>query len=562
LNWGKRIVVPILVLLSLLVAARVARADPEVEPVPETDAGASEGADAGAPSAPRAADTAPPLVPVDAPPEVRPLPAPPAPPAPPAEPSATLGYRKDPWQFYPMFFATVDAQAFSGRGVSSYQRADGTGLDTGVVVQHVRPGFRGLILDKFSFFTQLELGGVNSAGPQQTFAFRGGIVDAWVGYIFGKELAIQFGQMALPFGGENQRIGPTFDMLEPSHTTFIATNGLRDAGLLVQGFPGPFVYALGIFNGEGLRRAPVDSQGMAAGRLAVRIRREHPTRFQLGVSGKFGGSDPKSTFNDSPLIGLTTTQGYQFWQGNYLVNAALVPTPVTVLPAGPDRAVGVDGILQFGDFDIQIDGAYVDFGRREAARATLDGDQTLRSGALSGLVYYVTANYWLTSPTKAMRAIRWEPTTLVAPRLREPPPEVVDFHRPSVGIVARWEQLALHYDSVARSPFPTERGFLDQYATRLRVDTVHAALYAWFTTRLKLVAEYGLYYFPGDAINARRLDNQALAPGAVVQGERGTRPRSDIPSDISYGDPAFYSPPAIDARFLHEFAARVQITFP
>jgi hypothetical protein len=486
------------------------------------------------------------------------------------EQSGVIGLQKDPWQFIPFIYAAFDAVSYAGQGVSEYRRTNGTGLDAGFYLQRLRPGFRGTILDKISYYALLELGQANSSSPNQTFSFSGGVVDAWAAYVFRNELAIQFGQMALPFGLENQRIGPAFDMFEPSNTAFFSTNGLRDVGLMVNGLPGPFVYHVGVFNGEGSRRAPVDSQLDVVGRAAVRLNRRGENRAQFGISGRRGGSDPRSTFSDSPLIGLTTAKGYQFWPGSYNVNAppgpsaignaVNAPVAVAVLPAGPESAVGADAILQFGDFDLQAEGAYVNLGRREAIRTELDAENTLRSGTLSGFSYYVTAHYWITKPTPVMRALRYEPISLMISRTRQTPPEAFSF-KPSVAVALRWEQMLLNYDSTARSDPGVPRGQLDQNSTDIKMNASHLGLSAWFTSRFRAQLEWAVYNFPSQEVAPGRYDNQALAPGAVPRGDRGTRPKADLPPDVSFGDPTYFVPPAHNARFLHEIMARVQLNF-
>jgi hypothetical protein len=128
--------------------------------------------------------------------------------------------------------------------------------------------------------------------------------------------------------------------------------------------------------------------------------------------------------------------------------------------------------------------------------------------------------------------------------------------------MVRWEQMFLGYDSVARSPDGTPRGFLDQYSKSLRVNSIETNLSMWFSTRIRLAAQWSMYYFPGRRVDDRHLNNQALAPGSVVAGDRGTRGRSDIPTDVGYNDPTYYRPSDLDARFLHEVSARVQFLLP
>ena len=63
---------------------------------------------------------------------------------------------------------------------------------------------------------------------------------------------------------------------------------------------------------------------------------------------------------------------------------------------GEQLAGGADAILELPWVDFQFDGVYLNYGRREATAISPDNDQTLRTGALTGFAYYLTANFWIT----------------------------------------------------------------------------------------------------------------------------------------------------------------------
>jgi hypothetical protein len=479
------------------------------------------------------------------------------------EPSNIMGSPKDPFQFQAGIQIQIDGFASLGPSTQSYQRADGSGLDPGFAVQRLRPQFRGQILNHFSYLARLELGLTNSGGPNQTFQFRGGVLDAWAAYFTDERLIVQLGQMPLPFGIDSLPGAFSDYMMEPTRTMFLVTNGApQDIGIRASGIVGPLVYSVGWYNGEGFRRGPTDGNGAMYSRLALRTSPEASVRAQIGFSGKVAGYDADSAFADSPTAPFTTVRGYQFWTPSYLINNAVVPTAVTVLPSGQEIALAGDVTLQAGPLAFMAQGMYYSSGRREALRNLLDSDQTLRQGELSGITYFGSLLWWLTPPTKQLARRYYQPLILLAPIARATPPEELDWSKPSVSLSARWEQFLLKYDSISRSPQTVERGLLDLYGTDLIANMLSFGASAWWTSRIRLMAEYGFHWFPADEVAPRRFSNQALAPGQVVQGERGTRPRSDIPAQLSFGDPTWYRPYNSSARTLHEISLRVQLAFP
>jgi hypothetical protein len=461
----------------------------------------------------------------------------------------------------------LDAFAVAGRGVAAYQRGDGSGLTSGFDVRRARASFMGSFAKNFYYLTHLEFGGNNLGGPIQSFAFRGGASHAWIAYKHSDAFAVRLGQFPQPVTFENIRPILNVDFMDQSRLLAIAAPNSLDTGVMIFGTPGPFAYGLGLSNGEGARRSPVDGSGDLSGRISAAINRDGENRVRFGASGRYAVVDPRTSWSDAPVGGFTTVRGYQFWNPTYFLNTpppsqllpAPPPTPVSVLPSGAQRMIGADIVLQLGDFSLQAEGAYIDFGRREATRTAPNVEDTLRSGSLSGPLYYATLGYWIYGGTPALKNLRWdEPLFKLGGKKKEQP------FQTSVQLLARWEQLFLSYDSTSRSALGVERGLLDQQTQRLRADILQIRLEAWMSTRFLLAGEWSLYGFPGTPTRGdpRRLDNQALAPGAVIPGERGTRLPPQLPSDVNPAtNTSYFQPPGLDARFLHEFSFRAQLYF-
>ncbi len=459
---------------------------------------------------------------------------------------------------------SLDAQGFAGPGVSRYMRNDGTGLQPGFVASTLRLGLRGKVVKNYSYFLLFDMGSSNAQGPLQTPVFRGGFIDAFIGYRVNDLLQFRLGHYTPPFGIEGTRGLPAYDFIRQSRTSALATG--KDTGLTVFGYPGPFFYAISLLNGEGNTLPSVDGRFGTFGRLVYRVNPNGTNRAQLGVSGSLSGGEPSTTFRAAPLAGLSTERQYPYWSNTYLTNTGVQqipspPTEINVMPSGPARQFGLDAIVQLGDLDLQTEAFFMDLGRREASRNAFDADQVFRTGALSGFGYYATVNYWLTRG-RMLRPVRW----VSAFNEPVPPQEPFDF-RPAIAVRARVEQQFLDYDSISRSPQGTLRGLLDTYTTRLRSDSLQVALAVWFNKYIRVQAQYGLFYFPADRIadrgrgSERRLNNQALAPGAVTRGEAQTRPPTNVPADIGFGEPKYYQPYDINARELHEFVLNTMLLF-
>jgi len=485
------------------------------------------------------------------------------PPAPPRSADARVdelhGEVPFPFTFSPGLFMQLDAYGFAGAGVSRYQRDDGTTLSPGFEIHALRPTFGGSFGERFFYNVALDFGPSNTGGAGQTFAFRGGDAIAFVDYKFADAFALRFGQFPVPVTWENVRPAASFDFMAPSRTvSVVCPLGCVDVGLMAFGTPGPFSYGVGVFNGEGRNRTPVDGRADVNGRVSVSFNRDGEDRLRVGASGRYGVVDPHSAWADAPVSGFSTEHGYAFWNPIYTSSAAPSPGEIHVVPSSAQRAIGADVVGELGPFDVQAEGSYVDFGRREVTKTAPDAEETIRSGSLTGVTYYVTAGLWLTEPTPALKALRWNETLLLTGKKKPEEPL-----RSSVELLARWEQLFLRYDSIARSDPLVTRGLLDDRTTRIRADVLQVALAYWLSSHFKLAVEWSLYSFPGSQTSdPRRVNNQALAPGAVIPGERGTRRPPETPPEVTpASNPSFFAPPSPGARQLHEVSARLQLRF-
>lgn len=468
-----------------------------------------------------------------------------------------------PWTLSVGLNAHLDAYFVAGSGVSEFQRSDGSGLTGGAEVRRVRPRISGNFAEKFFYLFHLDFGGSNVGGAGQNFVFRGGASHAWVAYKHSEALNVQFGQFPQPFTFENLRPNMMLDFMDPSRTLLVAAPNALDTGLMVFGQPGRFGYGVGIFNGEGRNRVPLDSRGEVTERLTVAFNQTGTTRARIGVSGRQGMVDPTRAFGEVSPAAFTTTRGFNYWTPSYNVidgvapGLQATPLPVSVVPSGAQQAYAADVEFEIGDFSVQAEGAYIHNNTREVDRSRPDVENTLRTGSMSGPLYYVTLGYWLFGSTRPLRDLRWEQAIfrLGAPRDEEP-------FQPSLLLLARWEELFLSYDSVSRSPFGIERGLIDSTTTRLRTDILTLNATTWLSTRFSVLTEWSTYMFPGNdqSPDPRSIDNQAYAPGAIPPGERGTRPPVNLPF-LPVSNPTYFEPADREARSYHEFSIRARLQF-
>jgi hypothetical protein len=463
------------------------------------------------------------------------------------------------------FYGAFDFHAAAGRGVNQYRSADG-GLNPGFSALPIAV-LRGRLGERVRYQGFFSFGFSNSSGPNQSYRFDGGILDTWVNFKVDRLLQLRLGQTNVPFGIEGFRPFVYNDFRDRSRLSQAAVNSQKDLGLLVFGFPGSFAYAAGIFNNEGRSREPVDAQLAAVGHLMYIYHPKERFRFNLGISGKQSATDPASTFSPVRLAGLQSPGGYAFWSNTYTVSSP-TPAQVYVLPAGRERVIGADFAIIEGPLSVDVEGMYLNYGRREATQTAVDTINTLRSGSLTGFDYYVTFNYWFTRG-EAIQSTRDVPSL---DREGFESTGAADF-RPSIALRVRWEQTFFNYDSLSHSSPDTPRGLIDFYTRRIQANSIQLLVPIWFTRRIAILPEYDFTFFPASeiivpgpvdtqSIVGRRLNNQALAPGAVIPGERGTLVPPGTPASADRGNPNYFNPPDIGARGLHEFLFRVALWFP
>jgi phosphate-selective porin len=435
--------------------------------------------------------------------------------------------RNDDFYLVPSGRLQIDTYGFAGPGVVDYQRADGTGLKTNMRLSRLRLELAGRILKHWYFWVAGEFGGTQPLDATQRPTSFATAADAFIGYDAATWFRIQVGQFDVPFTMENVTSDKWLSFMERSLTVrAVGAPYNKDLGVMVRGESpaGHLSYALAFVGGDGQNRPSVDNRGDGMGRILFRpfagLEKSLLQRFHVGVSGRIGRRDPTFVRYDAPRF--ATPGGYTFWSPTY--GSGLGETHV--IPSNVQRAGALELFLPLGRFDVQAEAVFLHEGRREAYASTLGNQE--RSGTLSGASYYVQLALW---PLGEPR-LPGEPGKYPDPKIAHGPVET----KRALQLVARWEQLFLDYDSVARSYggdqlLPGVRpGALDAVTKAIRVNALQLGATYWATKHIRLTAMWSWYAFPGgDA------DNQALAPGAKANAK----------------DPA--------ARSLHEISARIAL---
>ncbi len=406
----------------------------------------------------------------------------------------------------------IDTYGFAGKGVTDYQRADGTGLKANMRLSRLRLELAGRILKHWYFWVAGEFGGTQPLDATQRTSSFATAADAFIGYDAGSWFRIQVGQFDVPFTMENVTSDKWLSFMERSLTVRgVGAPYNKDLGVMIRGETpkGHLGWALAYVGGDGQNRPSVDNRGDGIGRILFRpfagLERSLVQRFHLGVSGRLGRRDPSFVRYDAPRF--TTPGGYEFWSPKYGSGAS----ETHVIPSNVQRAGAVEMFLPLGRLDLQAEAVFLHEGRREAYVGSLGNPE--RSGTLSGASYYVQLALW---PCGEPR-LPGEPGKYPDPRIVPPGSGAEPKH--ALQLVIRWEQLFLDYDSVGRSYdayglLPGVKvGALDAVTTAIRVNVLQAAATYWATKHVRLTAMWSWYRFPGGAN-----ENQALAPGAKPNG--------------------------------------------
>jgi hypothetical protein len=481
---------------------------------------------------------------------VQPLPA-----QPPPKPPDALDAKPKPKTFiFPGVISQLDYQWSGGPGVARYQKLSGLGIDNGFRMTRVGIRVGGRVESNWMFHAMAILGRSGADGQQRP-SNNPTVEDAWIGYDYRRLLKLRIGQFQVPYTLDaNEFYPPNADFLEPTlMTRFLTAPEIRPLGIMAWGNNEHFLYSLGYINSAG--KVTLTGAGDMVGRVAVRPFGSGHDFVQFGIGGRYGARDPSKTWYDQPTL-LNSTFQYAFWSPSYVTDLA---SEYHVIPSNQQRTGGLEFLGNLGRVEVAAEAVLAHQERREAQRAFLD--RTVRSGTLSGLTYYVSVGAWLLGPAKRPATARGIPYVPPA----DPPPSPLESIKEtptSVQVVARWEQMFLNYDSIARSP-EAPRGSLDLETTRIRVNAFQAILNVFVAKHVRLSLEYSTYITPGVApklltdCSSRRCTgelgagtNQAIAPGAV---QRGNITSGTVESD--------FTAPAPGAQTMTQLITRVQLGF-
>ncbi|CAN5887761.1 hypothetical protein BH11MYX4_BH11MYX4_08470 [soil metagenome] len=448
----------------------------------------------------------------------------------------------------------LDYQYSGGPGVARYQKLSGLGIDNGFRMTRVGIRVGGRVETRWMFHAMAILGRSGADGQQRP-ANNPTVEDAWIGYELGKRFKARIGQFQVPYTLDaNEFYPPNADFLEPTlMTRFVTAPEIRPLGIMAWGVDPYFLYSVGYLNSAG--KVTLTGTGDLVARAAVRPLGSGPNFVQIGIGGRYGARDPSNTWYDQPALQSSTFQ-YSFWSPVYVTDLA---SEYHVIPSNQQRTGGLEFLGALGRVEVAAEAVLVHQERREAQRAFLD--RTVRAGTLSGATYYASVGAWLFGPPKRPASARGIP--YVPPS--DPPPsplEGVTESPTSVQVVARWEQLFLNYDSIARSS-DEPRGQLDIETTRIRLNAFQAILNVFVAKHVRLSLEYSTYITPGvppklytDCSSrsctgvAGNGTNQALSPGAVQRG--------NITAGTYEGD---FTAPAPGAQTMTQVITRVQMGF-
>lgn len=421
------------------------------------------------------------------------------------EPRARLDYsdgtfylrsKNDNLVLFPSGRMHIDTYAFAGKGVSDYQRSNGTGLKANMLFRRFILELGGLVRGKWFFY----LGGnfaPNRLDADEAVSSSANVYDGWVGYDAAPEFKVLAGQFNIPVSMENVTSSRWLDLMERSFTARLAAPYNKDLGVMAVGSlaHGMLDYQVAAVGGDGQNRPSVDNRWDVMPRVVFRPMASDKGplgKLHVGVSGRFGHRDPKAVWYEAPAI--QSPGGYGFWSGSYGSGA----TKVRISPSGSQLAVVGEAYVPFERFDLRGELLYLNEGRREEPNAT--PGQVLRVGSLKGTTWYAQASFW---PFGAPR-INGNPGTFGTPKLPKDSGKESPY---GVQIVARYEQVRLDYDANSKDG---DNGSLDAKFTGIKINAYQLGVNYWATKHVRLTGEYSLYQTPKD--------QQALAPGARANG--------------------------------------------
>jgi phosphate-selective porin len=404
----------------------------------------------------------------------------------------------------------IDFFSFFGPGVGE------TTLKPTLFLRRVRPEFTGEFLGRWRFMLAGDFGATAIDNPRatnetsaaapgvaptagtaryaaaETTRFQAAATDVFVNYRAGSFFNVMVGQMDAPFTMENRTSDKYIPFMErslPVRAVGIPTN--KEIGAMFWGeLPSRvFYYSVGPYDGDGQNRPNVDSRFDVIGRMFVHplatadLREKTLEDLQLGVSGRYGSRDRKWVDYDYPVM---TTQGaFPFWSPIYTGSKG----PTHVIPAGDQIAVAGELRLPVSRFDLTSEVVYIRNGTREAPEG-FQATESDRFGALSGISYYASLAFWI----YGQRDVNGVPGYGNPPRLDWTKSDPVEPLQ-AVQLLAKWEQIALKYDSASRSGTPDAKNI----DGNIKVDALTFGMNYWATKHVRLSLNYIWNRLPASA---------------------------------------------------------------
>ncbi len=465
----------------------------------------------------------------------------------------------DNFHLYVQGRAQVDFYSFLGAGVPE------TALKPTLFVRRVRPEVSGEFLGRWRFLISGDFGATaidNPRGTNQTAAaapgvaptastarfasgettrFQAAATDVYINYRQGAGLNVLVGQNDAPFTMENRTSDKYLPFMERSlavRAVGIPTN--KEIGAMAWGETNRrhFFYSLGVYDGDGQNRPNVDSRFDVMGRVVVHplatvaLQEKTLQDAQIGLSGHYGSRDRKWVTYDYPTM---TTQGaYPFWSPIYTSSKGATH----IIPAGDQLAIAGELRVPYGRFDLTSELVYIKNNTREALEG-FEASSSERFGSMKGFSYYAMLGFWIFGP----RDINGVPGYANPPRLdwtRSDP----RTPRQSLQVIAKWEQVALRYESASRGG-AADPNDIDG---KIRVNAFSVGLNYWATKHVRLSLNYVYDQFPNSApVKAsgaggptQTSSNRAAAPGNTIAPGLDDRGRDH-------------------AHDLHELLARIAI---
>ena len=429
----------------------------------------------------------------------------------------------------------VDFFSFFGAGVPE------TTLKPTLFLRRVRPEISGEFLGKWRFMLAGDFGATAIDNPRatnetsasapgvaptaataryasgETTRFQAAATDVFINYRAGSVFNVMVGQMDAPFMMENRTSDKFIPFMERSlavRAVGIPTN--KEIGGMFWGeLPSRhFYYSVGAFNGDGQNRPNVDSRFDLIGRMFVHplasadLRETTLKDLQLGVSGRYGSRDRKWVDYDYPVM---TTQGaFPFWSPTYTGSKG----PMHIVPAGDQLAFAGELRVPVSRLDVTGELVYVKNGTRESPDG-LQATESDRFGAISGTSYYASLAYWI----YGQRDVNGVPGYGNPPRLdwtKSDPAEPLQ----AVQLLAKWEQIALKYESASRSGTPDA----NNVDGNIKVNALSFGVNYWATKHVRLTLNYVWNRFPDSAPAKATVmggpqqssSNRAVAPGNTI----------------------------------------------